>query len=417
MKYLFLVLFLFLIHSLLCAENYYVRSDADGKGNGKDWSNAYLELPKRLKRGNTYYIADGTYNGHVFKDPEKGSTLIIIKKATQSDHGTDIGWKSSYGDGVAHFASRIRFDSDYYVFDGQVGSKTTGHGFKITTYEVSTDSKLCHINKANYISVSHVEMEHVGVDTEFRQDCIYVIGNKDEDRSHHISFTHCYVHDVNRTHGVFYWVTDIIIEHCHFYHRHNESGIHGTSLSFNHCSENANNIIRYNTFWDVRGTNFIGIKDSIQGYFYVYGNVFYQSEREYTTSNGIVTNTGGDTNHHMFIYNNTIVDCTGYATGISFFNGSKNLVYNNIWYNCENVRFTGVEHDYNAFFNSGNHIEQDKQILLNNPFVSYENHDYRLILPTFSGYKLESPFNRDMDGIERGNDSNWDRGAFEYIKK
>ena len=92
-------------------------------------------------------------------------------------------------------------------------------------------------------------------------------------------------------------------------------------------------------------------------------------------------------------------------------------MYNNIWYNCENVRFTGVEHDYNAFFNSGNHIEQDKQILLNNPFVSYENHDYRLILPTFSGYKLESPFNRDMDGIERGNDSNWDRGAFEYIKK
>ena len=90
---------------------------------------------------------------------------------------------------------------------------------------------------------------------------------------------------------------------------------------------------------------------------------------------------------------------------------------NNFWYNCKRVIFQGVNRDYNAYYNSGNQFEKNMQIIINNPFIDYDNHDYRLSLPTDSGIPLDSPFNYDMDGNERGVDSNWDRGAFEFIKK
>jgi len=58
-------------------------------------------LPATLQRGATYYIADGTHASYRFNTPVSGTDLIAIKKAAISDHGTDIGWISSCGDGQA----------------------------------------------------------------------------------------------------------------------------------------------------------------------------------------------------------------------------------------------------------------------------------------------------------------------------
>ncbi len=45
------------------AANKYVRAGAGGTGTGADWTNAYTSLPNPLTRGDTYYIADGSYSG------------------------------------------------------------------------------------------------------------------------------------------------------------------------------------------------------------------------------------------------------------------------------------------------------------------------------------------------------------------
>ena len=65
----------------------YVRQGASGSGSGADWINAYSSLPAALVRGDTYYVADGSYGGYSFDDTVSGSTAITIKKATIANHG------------------------------------------------------------------------------------------------------------------------------------------------------------------------------------------------------------------------------------------------------------------------------------------------------------------------------------------
>src|SRR5262245_44026348 len=79
------------------AANHYIRSGATG--NGSDWTNASSALPTSLVRGDTYYIADGSYSGYTVDDAVSGTQVITLKKATAADHGTDTGWVSTYGDG------------------------------------------------------------------------------------------------------------------------------------------------------------------------------------------------------------------------------------------------------------------------------------------------------------------------------
>lgn len=113
-----LVAFFFAVPVIVSAANKYVRAGASG--NGSDWTNAYGSLPATLTRGDTYYLADGNYGSYAFDDAESGTQWITVKKAIQSDHGTDTGWQNSYGDGAAEF-SKWNFQTNYWEVDGQVG--------------------------------------------------------------------------------------------------------------------------------------------------------------------------------------------------------------------------------------------------------------------------------------------------------
>ncbi|HEY2930643.1 MAG TPA: hypothetical protein VGK99_02780, partial [Acidobacteriota bacterium] len=90
----FLLLLLVTSNSVAFGVSRYVREGATGNQTGSDWTNAYTQLPAVLVRGDVYYVADGNYSGYTFDDPVSGSSLITIKKATQSDHGADTGWSS-----------------------------------------------------------------------------------------------------------------------------------------------------------------------------------------------------------------------------------------------------------------------------------------------------------------------------------
>src|SRR5574337_72794 len=109
------------------AANHYVRAGAAGNNSGSDWTNAYSTLPSTLTRGDTYYVADGSYGSYTFKTAASGSTRIYVKKAIASDHGTDAGWLSSYGDGQAVFTATMIFNTSYWTFDGQTGRGKSGY--------------------------------------------------------------------------------------------------------------------------------------------------------------------------------------------------------------------------------------------------------------------------------------------------
>lgn len=116
----------------------------------------------------------------------------------------------------------------------------------------------------------------------------------------------------------------------------------------------------------------------------------------------------------MHVYNNTIVNGHGINQGISFYNGSNNYVYNNLWYNNQNVSFQGVTHDYNWFYQSETHSESHIEYGNGDPFVNIGQLDFRLVGATEAGIQLDPTYRMDMLGNIRGDDGLWDRGAFEY---
>lgn len=130
------------------AADHYVRADATGNNDGSDWTNAYTDLPASLTRGDTYYIADGTYGSYVFDDPLDGEKIITIKKSTVADHGTDTGYSEADHNGQsvfepadsmpsgALFFYTLRFDTSYYTLDGVTDGlgNQDNYGFKVNIH-------------------------------------------------------------------------------------------------------------------------------------------------------------------------------------------------------------------------------------------------------------------------------------------
>ena len=401
------------------AENHYILADATGNNDGTDWENARTDFQKpyggvdiSIVRGDTYYIADGSYPGFTAGDKYvtgDNSLYITIKKATVDDHGTDMGWDDSYGDGQAEFTASVRFrgyQGPNYIFDGVVGSGTSGYGFKVSTAPDGAN-KLIHIDKTQNVVIRHVDLEHRGNNTELGDDCIYAPA----DNNDNLVISYCYLHDVGRHPFVINHTNNIIIEHCYIARNQStlvehSAGISGTNVS--------NLIIRYNTWEDIEGTGCIVISDNVgDGRAEIYGNIFFLTSGFEGVGNGTITSWGDETFTNAKVYNNTFYNLKG-LPGIAWYNTSTgNVAYNNLWYNCENFRLKLLEdHDYNALESTQG--EDHEQILQASPFVNEANYDFRLISGTAPGMTLGSEYNIDMIGKTRGSDGIWDIGAFEF---
>lgn len=140
-KLLVLLLSIFLLltvgSTFVSAVCHAVTPNGAGSRDGSTWDNAFAGLPATLLRGDTYYIATGSYPGYRFNAPESGTTVITIKKATATDHCTETGWQASFGNGQAVWTpsgGRIwQFtDTGYWSIDGQSRTNLkSGHGFKL----------------------------------------------------------------------------------------------------------------------------------------------------------------------------------------------------------------------------------------------------------------------------------------------
>ena len=403
---------IFLVNYVTAADHY-VRQGASGSGTGEDWTNAYTSLPSNLVRGDTYYIADGSYGSYIFDDPESGTEYITIKKATASDYGTDTGWQSTYGDDQAIWSYNIAFFSNYWVFDGITGygKDAASYGFKILHPSScgTTESEVRLGNYGNsvpgfyYSRLSHVEIEGCGSAYDVSQ--VAIDGrSRNGARPMNITISHNYIHNIGHMLKTMNW-QDGLVEYNYFEDDWSSSSNHGEAFS---SDGDDNMIYRYNVFEDAcTGSGCIMCIRSLSN-FYVYGNVFVGTS---PGGNGPVGCGSRYSCTNFKIYNNVFANFDKIP-----FVSVKGEIYNNIFYNISrNINLPG-SHNYN-WFSGADVIGESDGIAGENsdPFADWQNGDFRLKVATEPGLTLPFPYNTDPDGNTRGSDGVWDIGAYEYV--
>src|SRR3989344_6684899 len=412
---LFLIILFFGIFGLASsseAANRYVRQGATGLANGTDWTNAYTALPATLTRGDTYYIADGTYAGYRFDDTLSGSTLVTIKKATIADHGTNTGWNDTYGDDQAEFGytyfGNDSVNTGYYLIDGVTGggpTNWTGNlGFKFSRI----NARAANSTKSN-ITIKHVDIDG-GASTSN--------GNRPIDMSqiNTLTISYSYIHNAGDDVITMLSTSNFTVEYSKFAFSY-ESATYHPDLVQGYGGPYSNIIFTYNYIYDVDGTYLWGVHDNNTANGYeIYGNIIVFTNRPSNTSDGIVGDLNGNgTINNLKFYNNTITGDFNYNVGFGPIVGSNNVAYNNLWVRLSGSGFgsiNSVTHNYNSFYNFTHSGEEN---LSGNPFTNSGTENFTLSGATTAGTTLPNPYNVDMLGNTRGADGTWDRGAYEYL--
>lgn len=404
----------------------FVRAGAAGTNDGSDWNNAYPALPASLVRGNTYYLADGSYSDYTFDDANNGTSVITIKKATASDHGSDTGWASTYGDGQAVFSKWYVY-TDYYVFDGQVRNadwRTGGvNQYGITAANTRLDNG--GGTGGDNLTFRYIDIHGGGRDTGKGDDVIYgLTGNTN------VTFQNCALRDSDRT--IFLmrgnW-QNLVVDHSYMARNASTPAIHGELLSMTDSNgvTFSNNVIE-----DIEGTAiFAGLNNGLASNWKIFGNTFthtaaFVAMGRYPTHTGGITgivfcandSSNANTCNNFLYYNNTAVNIQGLWSGVIIQKGTGNVVQDNIWYNSVRTGSTDGTAAGNLYINTiaDGDTSASKAVCTSNCsiFVSPANRDFHLNTATATGTALTAPYNTDPDGVTRGSDGTWDRGAFEF---
>jgi hypothetical protein len=395
------------------AADRYVRAGAAGNGSGSDWANAYPSLPATLVRGDTYWIAAGSYGSYTLQ-PVAGTTPIAIRKATAASHGTDLGWQSAYA-GQAIFGD-INVYGNYYVFDGAARNEgnwadSASYGFRVNgEIYCSRFDKACGDNVTfRYVSLGSDTTNAAAANGHG----IYAAGfGGASDAAQNWTFSRGYIRGT-KIHVQCAGCDGLVLEYTYLGLGWGKEAIRGQIHA-------ANLIVRHNVFkdscqrdpsdatsgctaeialWD--GSNF----DNNQ----VYGNVFQKTTSE-INSGGVVVIGGngsswvGPAANNAKIYNNTIVGFRNWHAEILVNGGSGNECRNNLWYD-NSGSITGCK---------GTAVASNNVVASSSPFVNASAGDFRLAVATAPGVALAAPFNVDRNGAARGGDGSWDLGAFEF---
>lgn len=390
------------------ASIYYVRTGATGANNGSDWTNAYSNLPASLTRDATYYVADGNYNSHTYNDPPSGSSLITLKKATVSDHGTDVGWNNTYGDGQASLGS-LAMVTDYYVIDGAKRNENdwtdgSSYGFRISEVYMNT---LNYGHCPDYVTVKYADIGGTYSLSYAANMAVagFYFGGFSQTCDNWI-ISRNFVHNVQLV-GQMAGVNNIIWEY-------NWLGLSWSKEIIRGQIQATNVTMRYNIFKDgcrndggpgEQCTGEVGLfgnqgdTPNFNG-FEFYGNIVWKTidatNSDYSI--GAQVTSGGK------IYNNTLVN-DGKGNGRLWLNSAPGSeIRNNISYFSGGMT-SGCE----AATCDGNSI-----YTLSPPFINTAGGNFHLT-GALQGVSLPSSYNSDMDGKVRGADGVWDRGAFEYV--
>lgn len=425
-----LLAFLLLATQTLFAANHFVRQVAAGSANGNDWTNAYTTLPTPLIRGDTYYIADGTYGGYIMDVPYSGTLHITIKKATIADHGTvgtAGGWDNTFGDGQAIFTGPLQFKFGRWTLDGQTD---TPYGFKIIVNDGSMGvwiggapivPQTMTTMTIRYCDIAgtHGDVPHNFL---FAEECrcirIFPYNGTDHSDVTNVTVEHNDLHAVptiiqmDQSHGV---VNTLLFQYNKMHDNLEAPGFDGVNL---HAHQNvffalgtSGVIWRYNEIYRTTAVGYYP-NGTPQGALHeIYGNFWHDCRGA-----GIWVEGANGGAADMRIYNNTFADMASYVYINSTPNATSGFAQNNLIYNfAQPVNWNQVAHDYNWYTNTTNGEAHG----VNGGAASPWNVEPMISstiaanMPRNKGNTLAAQYNTDPNGTIRGADGAWDIGAYE----
>jgi hypothetical protein len=386
-------------------------------GTGASWADPLSDLPRSPERGLVYFLAAGSYGSRVFDTPASGEQVIEIRRATATDHGTDTGWDTRYAEGPARFDSPVLFSSSHWVFDG--GRRNEADWFDGESYGFRVDNageyqNIVIWNERASVDTSFVTVRRVFVDAIVGLPTapvrMYAI---DTDRygeavSEGLRFQGMYVRGSNNV--WFLRTTEgALLEYSASDLADSNDANHGEVVNLYFSGNNAT--VRFNRWRDefigTTGTALVAITAADGLSFY--GNVV----DHFSVGDGALGFGGRETSHNR-VFNNTFVRGVGYNSGTAWGDGTDNEVFNNLWIDCGRVTIEGL-HDHNGFSDGNARGEENAQTDLSAAaFVNAAGGDFRLARATQPGRVLEAPYDRDISGALRGDDGEFDRGAYEH---
>jgi hypothetical protein len=411
----------FLSLGVASAANHYVRAGASGTGSGLDWANACADFSGScaigsLTRGDTYYVAAGTYAGHSWNRATSGTLVITIKRATIGDHGTDTGWNAAY-DGQVNWGYSQNVSTGYWMFDGASASDPTDlntYGFKLLNPASCSSDQIPSNVSGNNVTWKYTGASLCGASFNNVQYCWEISGDN-------ATLSHVYCNNANALVQENGGVSNNLFEYAYVYNHWSSAQHHGEVWQLV-C---ANCTIRYNYVDNCEGTACIsgnastapGAPNLIPIYnCSIYGNVFNNNHG----GNGVLGMAGSTGIASTKFYNNTIANQT---TGSNFYEcnspcpagAGNNSIRNNIVWNSRcgsTLRASGDTIDYNSYLSCTTSApsESNSQVSPSNPFADARGDNFQLATDTMPWVSLPSPYNADMTGTARTSS----RGAFQF---
>lgn len=447
-----------LVPNSVWATDHYVRAGATGNGSGSDWTNACTGFTgscaaSSLVRGDTYYVAAGSYGYLDITSPDVGTEVITIKAATVADHGTSTGWSNGYA-GQALFQTannQTLLETDYITIDGQ-SRAGYGSGYNIkfrTTGTCNTCAALILGNPgasgggsaSNHDIVEYVEMQGSG--STVGEDKAAIVAVNGSYNQFLYDWFHNAGNDLLDAHtGA--W-TNLTVDHC-FLDTNDmggaNTGKHSTGLNVTGDNLTVSN----NWFRNIQSSDMI--ENAAGGHtdlsnWYIFGNVFYWDSGCSGCGIGdgeigILVNGSSGTNltGTLMIVNNTIAGvaspsycstggggaCNAFPLYIDsgvVYNTATIDVENNLFWNTGNLSVIYGAYDYNSYYGGVDNtadIGAHSKVISGNPFVDSSTNDYQLAAHTDAGLTITTPAGVAIDplGVSRSASGNWDRGAYEF---
>jgi hypothetical protein len=405
-----------------------------------------------MTRGDTYYLMDGNYGNYAFNTSESGATRITIKKAQVYDYGrssdgcpNDIssGWnESTMGSGQAVFGNiGTTSNSGYITWDGNGLSQhscggspmANGHtkdcGIKMTPSDQTLGTHQNGAQRIDGFIIRYTEFDGPGDINGISSGNFFWF----RDGCNGCIVEHNWWYENSCVYLKVPWTNSFTVRKNHFRQNLSQSSCHGQWWEME--VNNSNVSIYDNVLQDIEGTGLVVCVTGCNAdNFNIYGNVILRASGSSRPgwSNGLFACINSDSQcTNIKIHNNTVINYTSGPTGILDENGGGSYVWtNNLWYSNAVPGFTlngsTFTCTHNTFLNSGNPgngcnntgngaVVQTSGAA--NPLVNWPGFDFHLTSNNSQingGTDLGAPFNLDPDGLTRGSDGSWDRGAYEF---
>lgn len=421
-------------------EDFFIRAGATAGSNaGTTWANAYTNLGSvSWVRGNTYFLAGGSYTGGVaIACATNGSLWVQLKKASAAINSSDAGWSSAYGSDVATITGPLDVSNHWTLVSGITGAGTNGHGIKINPTAQSTCMTVG--DGVNHVTLAGLELRGSGFNVSSNVfDGLYWAHTAS---AKGLSVSNCWIHEVTRNGfttgnavGTSWsdpgltWSANVISETGGCL----DPNQHGQGMQISYNADDAYILIERSVFRNVVGSamiSYLGGDLANHRFSRIINNVFTMTAlgTYFGLSPGVIwAHDSARAATNFLVANNTVYGVGTNSTTLAQFalqstNLIGNALVNNVWESCyfsaTNQGFQSVSN--NAYYtNAGAGVPSGTAGQVDGSattFTDAAGGDFSLASGGYavgSGVDLSSIFTTDITGATRS--APWDIGAYEF---